>query len=251
MDESRVDFADDELPIDDGDLVGSDEVVADSDTTQPQQRPVSQADLDRLRSTEQKRYAQLERQYRQAEEKAAQAELRAEKNERYADLVTRWTADYIAQGHDPETARQGAMRNAKARVDQEYEQKGLKQKLDTYEARETEDQFRQSLEQLGQDVMQTLGLSEAQLKEAVAGLRPDQNGYHNEVWKRAAAHAKVLQGKSQSQRARDLRNSTPFVAGSTPVQARYQELPHNVKLGTDSGKAWLEEQKKLRRARQR
>jgi hypothetical protein len=239
---TSVDFAASESPS--GDSPDSSEVVSGQQSNEL----VPKQDLDRLRSTEQKRYRDLERQYRETQQQLAQQQLATQKEQRYAQVSNAWYQQYLAAGHDDATARHYATTNARKAVDAEFEQTQLKSKLETYEQKEIREQYEAALTDLGQKVMKMTGLTEEQLRQAIKGLSPRNPNFAADVWERAIAFNQTAGKQDTAASARDLRNRTPIPSGSSTPQATYQDLPHNVKLGSDSAKAFFEEQKQRRRS---
>jgi hypothetical protein len=245
-DEYRVDFPqEDQLADESGDWAPEQDVVTDDS-----EQLVPRRDLDNVRSIEQRRQHEIRQQY---ESQLADANLRSERQERQTQLTLAWTQQYITRdGLAPAEAFRVAQTAAAQRVEQEFQQREQQTKLQRYEQQEQVQQTKAERESLRDEVMATVGLTQEQLRIATRGVTPDMPNFRDEVWKRAIAFKTTGGRQAQASSARELRSKVPFIAGSTPVKANYQELPHNVKLGRDSGKSFLEEQKKARRrARQR
>lgn len=244
--ESELPVAGDSTDFD-GDVAG-----ADDEQVPEEWRAYAQKHVSRLQSKKDRELAAVSKELATYRQQAEEAKVALEKETRKQTLIVKWTQQYIEQGHSPQDALHYATTNAADRVEQEFQARAKESKLERYERQEQEQQQRQSLTAFRDELIEKTGLSEAQLRQAMVGLHADAQDFKHQAWTRALAMARTVAQTGQAQDNRTLRNQVPFIAsGARAGKVEYSSLPQNVQLGTATGDAFIEEQRRLRRSRNR
>jgi hypothetical protein len=208
---------------------------------QPEVKLVPETDLNALRSAEQRRYAQLEREYQQTQQQLQEYQQWQEQlqwqqttSSREQELVQQ----FLAAGMPWEQANQFAAQQAYQEVQYQYQLELAQRELEQYNQQGEQAQRIEYLREIRDDVLQTYGLSEDELLEATGHLDPDAPDFERQVYKLASQFRN--DPRRQTAQNQHLRDQFRSPQGSAPGGDAWGTPPQVPRWHPDY-KAYLDE----------